>query len=84
MTCTCILYHIYFSLSGQELRLQLESARDMLGAVRKQLFDCQQEAQVAEQRLQEQRQEQEELTGALEDCRRDLQHYKASAEILGR
>ncbi|KAG6921595.1 ciliary rootlet coiled-coil, rootletin family member 2, partial [Chelydra serpentina] len=68
----------------QELQLQLESARDMLGAVRKQLSNCQQEVQVAEQQLQEQRQEREELARALQDCRRDLQRCKSSVEILSR
>uniref|UniRef100_A0A8C0IU23 Ciliary rootlet coiled-coil, rootletin family member 2 n=1 Tax=Chelonoidis abingdonii TaxID=106734 RepID=A0A8C0IU23_CHEAB len=58
----------------KELQLQLESAQDMLGAVRKQLSDCQQEVQVAEQQLQER----EELARALQDCRRDLQHCKSS------
>lgn len=74
----------YFPLCGQELQLQLESTRDLLGAVRKQLSDCQQEAEVAEKQLQEQRQEREELAGALQDCRRDLQRCKSSVEILSR
>lgn len=72
------------SFYEQELHVQLESCRDALGSVKKQLSDYQQEAQEANRRLQEQREECEALTQALEDCRQELQRWKASMENLGR
>ncbi|ETE72955.1 Rootletin, partial [Ophiophagus hannah] len=68
----------------QELHVQLESCRDILGSVKKQLADCQQEMKAADQQLQEQKQECEELTRALEDCRQKAQHWKSSVEVLER
>lgn len=79
-----LMWNFLFDLYEQELLVQLESCRDILGSVKKQLVDCQQEMKAADQQLQEQKQECEELTRTLEDCRLKAQHWKSSVEVLER